>query len=587
MADTVELDYAQLAPRSVGDIAGNFVVPDYQRGFRWGEDEVRRLLDDIWTNAGGTYYLQPVVVKRNGADFELIDGQQRLTTLFLIFAYLQRESLQSAGANYTVAYATRPELAGYLANPDSWSGQSTMNIDTFHIHQATETIRAWFGQPGHQEQAANAIYRALLDDVQVIWYEAPANVDGAALFRRLNIGRIGLTDAELVKALLLSRADRPADDGNREEPARAIEIAAQWDGIERDLCNPESWAFITGGSREFTSHIELLLDTLVGGPTGRDRPLYSTFEALHLKMEQTHEGLLAFWNEVIDLHAMIMGWYADPALFHKVGFLTADGVAFEALVEAAQGKRKSEFTAELDAMIRRRLNLTESGLRDLTYGSHEKAQRALLLWNVEAARAGGHSWQRFSFGEYASANWSLEHIHAQNAQDLTRAEDWATWLRDHRRALADLGRADESAQEVLERTDRAISRHGDGLKRPDQDGIGRPLFRELQGELLRLLAEDGNSDDADVDSIANLALLNSGTNSALGNSVFAVKRDYLLDVDRAGGFIPVCTRNAFLKYYTPSRDQQVAFWSTSDRRHYIDEFVARLGPYLQADGTAE
>jgi len=79
-----------LRPELVGNIAGAFVVPSYQRGYRWGRDEVIRLLDDIHESAGKKYFLQPVVVKRrDDKKWELVDGQQRLTTLSLILRYIQ------------------------------------------------------------------------------------------------------------------------------------------------------------------------------------------------------------------------------------------------------------------------------------------------------------------------------------------------------------------------------------------------------------------------------------------------------------------------------------------------------------------
>src|SRR4051794_25742370 len=95
---------AHLEPMLVGDISGAFFVPAYQRGYRWGEVEVGRLLDDIWENRDRTYYLQPVVVKRYGDEWELVDGQQRLTTLYLILQYMKREGLQSSGATYSLRY---------------------------------------------------------------------------------------------------------------------------------------------------------------------------------------------------------------------------------------------------------------------------------------------------------------------------------------------------------------------------------------------------------------------------------------------------------------------------------------------------
>lgn len=71
-----------LEPKLVGDISGQYFVPSYQRGYRWGREEVERLLDDIYTNGDKNYCLQPIVVRRrNDGSYELIDGQQRLTSL--------------------------------------------------------------------------------------------------------------------------------------------------------------------------------------------------------------------------------------------------------------------------------------------------------------------------------------------------------------------------------------------------------------------------------------------------------------------------------------------------------------------------
>ena len=111
---TVSAGDAYLEPRLVGDISGRFYVPAYQRGYRWGEVEVRRLLDDIWESRDKPYYLQPVVVKRHGDEWELVDGQQWLTTLFLIFQFMKREGLQSTGAGYSLRYETREGSAAYL-----------------------------------------------------------------------------------------------------------------------------------------------------------------------------------------------------------------------------------------------------------------------------------------------------------------------------------------------------------------------------------------------------------------------------------------------------------------------------------------
>jgi hypothetical protein len=325
---------------SVGDISGEFFVPAYQRGYRWGELEVRQLLSDIRESDGGTYYLQPVVVKgRDDGSWELVDGQQRLTTLYLIFQYLKRTHLPSAAANYSITYETREGSKAYLDRLNETD--SSNNIDFFHMFRAYRCIEAWFAIFGHRTtHEATRMYGYLFDNVKVLWYVAPLEVDSTDLFTRLNIGRIPLTDAELVKALLLSHGQPGLG-----QTDRAVEVAAHWDLIERDLRVPEVWAFVTGEVKEQPTHISLLLDTLAGGPRGRERHLFQTFEALRGQIEDDPQE---FWRDVVNLHSLVLGWYDDRALFHKVGYLIAVGRTFDEL----RPERMPKILADVGRLIR-------------------------------------------------------------------------------------------------------------------------------------------------------------------------------------------------------------------------------------------
>ena len=90
-----------LETKLVGDITGKFFIPSYQRGYRWGKDEVERLLDDVYSigEASGrtkNYCLQPIVVRRKAEDeFELIDGQQPSLPCPMIRGKNQRNSLKT------------------------------------------------------------------------------------------------------------------------------------------------------------------------------------------------------------------------------------------------------------------------------------------------------------------------------------------------------------------------------------------------------------------------------------------------------------------------------------------------------------
>ena len=122
--------------------------------------------------------------------------------------------------------------------------------------------------------------------------------------------------------------------------------------------------------------------------------------------------------------------------------------------------------------------------------------------------------------------------------------------------------------------------------------ISRQTFEPLHRELTSLFSakddagdpdDPGARDHSDVDAITNLALLDRDDNSVLSNAVFEVKRRHIIELDRGGSYIPVCTRNVFLKYYTDAGAQQLHFWGPRDRQDYLDAMLDALGPYLLED----
>ncbi len=81
-------------------------------------------------------------------------------------------------------------------------------------------------------------------------------------------------------------------------------------------------------------------------------------------------------------------------------------------------------------------------IADLTYTSR-KTSDVLLLMNVETIRTMQDSSERYSFQAHAAGGWSLEHIHAQNAEPLNTAEQWRAWLEFHQAALDGLPGLDD------------------------------------------------------------------------------------------------------------------------------------------------
>ena len=572
--------------KGVLEIKGNFFVPDYQRGYRWGKNEVKQLLGDIYENGLKSYYLQPIVVKPiKGEDFELIDGQQRLTTLYLLLNYLEKSfsGESKTSRKYEITYETRKETHSYLTDLDP--NKKENNIDFFFIYNAYRTIKEWFKD---DRSTINKFYFYLTEYVKIIWYEPEDNVSGVELFTRLNIGRIPLTNSELVRALFLSRNSDLTQ-------AEQLEIAAEWDSIEKELHQPSFWAFLTNYQPEdYPNRIDLLFDLMADG---KSRDKYATFFYFNNKIKEK-EKKQDVWKEIVAYFARLKEWYGNREIFHKVGFLVSVGNKDKALINLlnnSAGKKKDEVSVYLDSEIKKEMK--EVNLGELTYQKNKDQtliHRTLLLFNILSVMNVKDESLRFPFDKYKNNAWSLEHIHAQNAETLNTTEKQKEWLSIHKEVLQSIVERENLENAIKEKgqqkstIEAQIKKLRDLLnaieKMEQQNSIVKAQFDELQKEVFEQLSKETEGDY--LDSLANMALLNIGNNAALNNSVFEVKRRKIIEMDKAGAYIPYCTRMVFFKYYT-STPSNLYFWGADDREAYIKAIEETLKPYLKTELNPE
>ena len=160
--------------------AESFFIPSYQRGYRWTERQVEDLLDDInaftpipieKSNSKTWYCLQPIVVKKkNDTEWDVIDGQQRLTTMFLILHHLNQGYIENRRKKlFSLRYETRENSADYLQNDLNGETINNTNIDYFFISSAYKTICDWFRNKGEHFDV-NTFESKFNFSTKVIWY---------------------------------------------------------------------------------------------------------------------------------------------------------------------------------------------------------------------------------------------------------------------------------------------------------------------------------------------------------------------------------------------------------------------------------
>ena len=569
------MDRINLTWKYVNDIKGDFIVPSYQRGYRWDKTEINRLLDDVYTLEDKNYCLQPIVVKKIGDNkYELIDGQQRLTTIYLIYKYMHNRVDEIEIPEFSLNYDTRKASTTFLQNIDF--SLRNDSIDVWFMANAYECIDKWFSaQKGLKFKKMTKINEYFLDKVKIIWYEIDTNdkQDAIKLFTRLNIGKIPLTSAELIKAMFMRKNDSNI--------IRQDEISLQWDNIERDLHNESFWYFLTNYStKDYPTRIDLVLDLMSKKPADTKDKYYTYFyfDELHnpKDIEQKPQSLNEIWKNILLAFDVLKDWYSDHTFYHKIGYLIASKSKtlanifdeYDIFDKYKKNLTKNEFIKKLDEYIKE--SVKTSDYSNLVYGTNSALiYKILLLFNVESVRKIDGQSRRFPFNKFKfnaknKSLWSLEHIHAQNSQGLDEEKQWLKWLELHKPPIEALnGNNIELINEIQTHLTKGK--------------INNEQFQNLHKQIVDKLSADNGEY---IDTIANLALLNVGDNSALRNSTFDVKRDMVIKMDMAGQFIPFCTKMAFLKYYTPSDKNQIHFWAQADRDAYIDAINKILADYL-------
>lgn len=564
-------------PKLALDIKGRFVIPSYQRGYRWGKQEVTRLLDDIYECAGTgqNYCLQPIVVKKIEEDrYELIDGQQRLTTIYLILKAIQKN--MAVEVPYSMEYETRRDSAGYLDTLDP--EHKNEYIDFRYIYDAYRHIDDWFGQDVNTAFMRRMdIFTLLMKQVQVLWYEADAGEDSHELFSRMNIGKIPLTNAELVKALFLNRGAANGTEGN---PLQS-QIAAQWDNLERELHDESLWAFLTNADAEkYDTRLDLLFDFFTSDRTDRKDKYAIFFELSRLLKEKYSGSSSELWRDIYEYFLQLREWFGDNGLYHRAGYLSTVNGDFpiSRILNETRDMGYDDKIDWLDGKIADEVSLggddaeTEGRLRELSYlKDRTKIENILLLMNVRTTANSGDM-SRFPFNRYKSkkGGWSLEHVHAQHSEGLIRREQWVEWLTENARGLEAVSGEKPEVRQLLGVIYDYLDKNDDGIPGARLTQI---IFNDLREKTTQFLTDERMSDE-DLHSISNLALLGFKDNIVLSNSLFETKRQKIIDMDSCGVYVPVCTRNVFMKYYTPAGANQPHYWSGEDRGAYLDRILS-------------
>lgn len=472
-----------------------FVIPNYQRGYRWDEEQVTDLLNDLSSfirkaNQSDFYCLQPVVVvedRQKKGRYIVVDGQQRLTTMLLIIKNLMGVDAPC----FSLKFDRREEQEKFLEDAlfaNATDESYRRNIDNFYIRKAYDTISDW-----KKLNPNAAIYLPTLfmpDPIKgyaaVIWHIIPES-DALKAFRRLNYGKIPLTPAELVKALLL-QTDCYSQEEREKEQALAQRRSMEWDEMSHRLANPLFAAMVCRKDEEPEQGMDIVLDVVADkinrtltkpltrkaqGEKRRDNFVYHVIEekikedisanSQRSEPEKRSESVQGIWTEIQETFNMLADWFENREWYHLIGLLrllTHRKPAREFIAEViamtsgpeGTARSKSDFTSSLRRHIGESYikvpkykvideegnssfpdNLQGLNSPELNYeGKHKSSMiNILTALNVMTVFNDPTGMAMFPFHLFQKFNpSSLEHIHPQNITDQLSFEAAVSWLSD-------------------------------------------------------------------------------------------------------------------------------------------------------------
>ena len=564
--------------KTVNQLRGmNFIVKSYQRGYRWEEEQVIDLLNDLQEfrknqeerpKESNIYCLQPLVIKRiQENEYEIIDGQQRLTTIYILLKFLGKKV-------YNISYETREGSKEFLEKIDQEAEISTKNIDYYFMKNAYNVIKNWFRETEikNEDGALGAEFEILLlggkPQVQFIWYEieeqkyAPEEV-----FSRMNVGKIPLNDAELIKAKLLFFVNQNNEKNNYE---RQLEIGNEWDTIEQSLRNESFWRFIVNEKIQKNNRIEYIFDYIAQfNKDKKKKSEYYTYEEIQKRLEKDSNNYELWNKKVKKYYNMFEEWYNDIELYNYIGFLNLYGKETYKLIDEYENKckEKDEFKKRVKQLViksaKEEIAERVEDICELTYEEdYTKLKKLLILLNIIADTK---IKQRFPFERCLISEWSIEHIHPQNPEKLTDdKKKWIKWSESEIKTATRL--VEKFKSENLEKASKYEEIIGELTNIKDNaTNLKTNQLQHIFENISNKIMEDYGKKD--INTLGNLALLDKNLNSEINNNFFDTKRENIIEAEKRGIYVPTCTKNVFMKFYSNNPDQ-LYFWNDDDRREY-------------------
>ena len=589
--------------------SNKYHIPAYQRGYKWASkkttDAIPVLLNDLWeayrnskSSTRKEYYMQYITVKKINSErhLEVIDGQQRLTSFSILISVFQLffENQQNI-AKDKLEYAIREDFFNNFIYDKyklkefvnaEWDEKNGLTIqdrkinkqDIFYLHSAARYIWQFLNNDIVKVEL-NDFYDFIVNHVKIIVNEIEPHIDSERVFRNLNSNKVGLTEAELIKGLLLTKAARKSSEHLKNKHFREIleirtALGRQWDEIVTWVNDKQvKHYFFSNKNKNYNekgfnellkkelqkdekiSKNKALLLLLLSMTFNKDIELkenqYLLFNYFH-KETKSNDSSLDLLVELKEIYSILKDRYQNDKIYNLIGYLffvegsTVNKINF---LSNNINKTKSDLLKEL--IIERNSHFPET-LSDLKYGSEyngfiHKILLALSVFETSLEKVEA----RFDFFNFRkNNNWSLEHIFPQHPEGQWRGSSHILTNEEKKDILEMIGNEYENLNQVIEVL--SLSERNDHQK--------EIYYQALQKTW--------------VNNLGNMSLLAPPDNSSNGCAMFKLKRENVNEKIKNGSFVPKHTFEIFNKVLLKS--DSLINWTKQDSDKHLEHIENTL-----------
>lgn len=544
-------------------------IPLYQRGYKWTPKEVLKLLDDIngFNPSEDKFYcLQNITIVPDKNLFNVVDGQQRLSTLTLLLSFLGETELVKNKLKFP-ENSIRTETNNFIneiiiqnthtINDILWDDfiedkKQFDHQDIFHLFHSYQAIEEWFLE--EKRPTKKDFKNKLVNNVKLIVNKIDNKSDEEEIFGNLNSKRIPLDGADLFRAILITRvaSEEGKKDANIKDiiqlNEKRIKIGWEFDVINNwwSQGNVKNYfeKFITIKSEIASSDLKLfdtkkhpinLLLFLFAESDGKKQLSLDYIESYN-------NSAISLYKKILKLHNTLVDWFEDREIYHFLGFLFANSkTTFKTIWEKWEKSiDREDFKTSLKGDIKKlifkdgvEIDFADENI-DWYNDENKLLIKVLILLDVISSLDKSQPFMDPSY--FIKSNNDIEHIFPQNPADVKDKKEFLDFLNNGIAKIPfdtlDYEKKSKSVK-YMDKVEAFIQEHINSIH---------------------------------INCIGNLVLLYSSLNRSIGRKSYTIKRSRVIDYFNNGTYIQPHTFRVFVRYFnnTNLETRELEHWTNID-----------------------